>query len=119
MIFIGGVSPRVKPSGNAACSCPACHKDTTLFACKKETVFSLFFIPIIPFHTSYILTCPICASVMGLDKEKGRNLERNPHMRLFPEDLTILQNNAGTLCPHCGGPVSGGQNFCPACGQRL
>ena len=118
MFFIAGVGSRVKPTGSGDCICPACGRQVSLHTLKKYSVVTFFFVPIIPFGTNYLATCPSCASVMQLDKGKGRSLERDPETRLYPEDLQVVQNNAGPTCLHCGARVSQSQNFCPNCGEQ-
>lgn len=119
MIFIGGVSPKIKPSGNAQGVCPACNRRVSFHACKKYSVVTLFFIPVIPFGASYLVTCSACASVLSLSKDKGRALETGKLHTIEYADLEILQNNAGRACPRCDGRVETGQKYCPTCGEKL
>lgn len=119
MIFVAGVSPKLKQTGTAECICPACGSAARLHIVKQYSVVTLFFIPVIPFGAEYIATCPVCASVLGLPKEVGRNLERNPGANLDPRDLTVIKSNMGMHCRSCGSRVQQDQNFCPKCGERL
>lgn len=119
MIFIAGVGSRIKPSGNAACTCPACGKSVSLHLCKRYNIVTLFFVPLVPFGANYLATCPSCASVLGVDAKQGRLVERKPGADISPDNLEIVQNNAALICNRCGGRVEHEQNFCPTCGYRL
>ena len=119
MIFIGGISPRIKPAGVASGTCPACGRAASIHVSKKYSVVTLFFIPVIPYGTEYIATCSSCASVMLLQKEKGRAVEHDPAAVIDGSELQILKNNVGTTCPGCNARISSNRNYCPTCGERL
>ena len=119
MFFIIGISPKHEPLGRAVCVCPACGKTADLFISKKSSVFTFFFIPLIPFGASYFAECPNCGSVMALSKEKGKAFERNPNIMIYPGDLQILHNNMGPVCPSCGAKIIVSQNYCYHCGDKL
>jgi len=119
LFLIAGIIPKNKPLGGCRCVCPACGRTADLQINKKYSVFTFFFIPIIPFGGSYHATCPNCASVMKLSKEKGRAFEHNNGSVIYGGDLHITQNNAGHACPSCGTQIITNQNFCYQCGSRL
>ena len=117
--FIVGINPRSKPLGRSRCVCPACGRMADLQINRNYSVFTFFFIPIIPFGISYLATCPNCASVMKLSKEKGKSFEQNHGSAIYGGDLRITQNNAGHACPSCGAKIITNQKFCYHCGAKL
>jgi hypothetical protein len=50
--------------------CPRCEKMAPLIFAKVTTWFTLFFIPIIPYKTRFLLICPICNAVKEVPKEE-------------------------------------------------
>ena len=119
MLFIVGIKPGSKSLGKSQCVCPACGKSVDLQLSKDYSVFSFFFIPIFSFGASYLATCPNCASVMKLSREKGKSFEQAAGSVIHNGDLHILQNNADAVCPACGTKIITEQNFCYHCGVRL
>jgi len=119
LFLIAGVTPKSKLLGRSRCVCPACGGTVNLNISKNYSVFTFFFIPTIPFGASYIATCPNCADVMKLSKEKGKAFEQNPGSVICGGDLHVMQNNAGRACPSCGTKIITSQNFCYHCGARL
>jgi len=120
LFFIAGITPKSKSLGRCKCVCPFCGKAADLQISKNYSVFTFFFIPIVPFGGSYHATCPNCAGVMNLSKEKGKAFEQNHNSVICGGDLHVMQNNAGHhTCPSCGTPIITNQNFCYHCGARL
>ena len=119
MIFVAGVSPRLKQLGMIKGACPACAESGRLHIVKQCQAFSLFFIPVLSFGCGYIVTCASCASIMALRKNTGKKLEKDPAMSIGHDDLELLKNNHGPRCPHCKGRASDAFNFCPGCGSKL
>lgn len=119
MFLLIGVSPKIKQTGSFSCNCPACGQASSFYACKQYSSLNLFFIPVLPFGAEYIATCGNCTSVVGFHKEKGRAHERDPYLPFQTQDLEILRNNAGPVCPGCSARVDRSQNFCPNCGRQL
>jgi len=119
MIFIAGVSPRLRQLGYAQTTCPACNAGGRLHIVKQSQCISLFFIPLIPLGGEYIVTCGGCASVFALRKEAGREFERAPERPLNPYDLELITNNHAGRCFKCGQRAQPGYVYCPACGERL
>lgn len=61
MIFIFGIDRIVKEIGPIEEKlCPHCSNRKHWLLQKSSRVFSLFFIPLIPFSTKYSIYCPIC-----------------------------------------------------------
>ena len=119
MIFIAGVSPRLRQLGFAGGVCPACGVSGRLHIVKQSQYISLFFIPLIPFGGEYIATCGGCASVSALRKESGKRFEREPERPLGLHDLELIKNNHGARCSRCGRRAEPGYVYCPGCGDRL
>jgi predicted RNA-binding Zn-ribbon protein involved in translation (DUF1610 family) len=119
LFFIAGINPRSKPLGGSRCACPACGRTADLQVHKNYSVFTFFFIPVIPFSVSYLAICPNCASVMKLSKEKGKAFEQDHGSVIYNGDLRIMQNNEINACPSCGTKIITNQNFCYHCGAKL
>ena len=119
MIFIAGISPRLRQLGYARATCPACGASGRLHIVKQSQCVSLFFIPLIPFGGEYIATCGGCASVFALRKEAGREFERRPEQPFSPYDLELIKNNHSVCCSRCRHRAQPGYAYCPGCGGRL
>lgn len=121
MFFIAGISGKVKDVGVLEpCPCPACGDSVSLHVCVKYSTPHIFFIPTFRFGVSYLATCPRCASVMELNPQNGKDLERGrPVSADAYGDLRILQNNCRGRCPRCGAQLVPGHQFCGICGERL
>ncbi len=50
--------------------CQRCHNGTHRRLVLRRIWFTLFFIPIIPYRTEYLVVCPICNGGTLLDKEE-------------------------------------------------
>ena len=119
MLLIFGVFPKFKSLCNGNGICPACEKSVYFKLGKKYSVFSIFFIPLIPFGASYHATCSSCNSTMELTKEKGKNFEQGYNNTIHNGDMRILYNNASPVCPSCGARIIANQNFCYHCGVKF
>ena len=119
MFFIIGITPKHKHIGKSNVVCPACGRRADLQISKEYSVFTLFFIPLIPFGASYYAHCAGCGSVMSLSKDKGKAFEGNPGVVIYDGDLQLIQNNSGPACPSCGAKIIVSQNFCYNCGNKL
>lgn len=120
MFLIAGIDSKIRecpPIPNTLC--PVCSRLVLMHVCNKYMTPTLFFIPTVRFRSSYLCTCPSCASVMELNRLKGRMLEKNPQLGILPGDMTVLQNNVRPLCPRCGRPQQRDSAFCSSCGERL
>jgi len=119
VFFIFGFDSGHKFLGVSNGVCPACVRATQFHISKEYSVFTFFFIPLIPYNISYFAHCPECGSVMALSQEKGKAFERDPSVVIYDGDLQILQNNAGPTCPSCQAQIIVNQNFCYHCGTKL
>lgn len=94
MFFVAGILSKIKPAGViTSCACPVCGSTFPLHVIHKYMTPHIFFIPTVHFHSEFIVTCASCASVAALSPEKGRAFRKDPAVTVFPEDLTVLQNN--------------------------
>ena len=59
----GAVAPEV---------CPNCHNQVFFRAVKSTTWFSLFFIPVFPYGTRYLLVCPTCTHAFEMTAEQAK-----------------------------------------------
>lgn len=50
--------------------CNRCHNQSPRNLTKATSWFTLFFIPVIPYRTRYMLICPICGNVQELSQEE-------------------------------------------------
>ncbi len=50
--------------------CDHCHNEKHWVLYCKRTWFTLFFIPVIPYSTEYLMLCPICKYGVKLEKNK-------------------------------------------------
>ena len=58
----------------SAVNCGRCNNSEPRTALKVTTWFTLFFIPVIPYNTQYLLVCPICGQAEELTKEEFSDL---------------------------------------------
>jgi len=79
MIFIFGFGNQTtKDFGNMPAQyCGRCHNQTRRMITKATTWFSLFFIPLIPYRSNYLLVCPICTDARELEKYEFEEILRN------------------------------------------
>ncbi|MDR1066966.1 MAG: zinc ribbon domain-containing protein [Clostridiales bacterium] len=59
-------------------SCHRCNNNVKRELVKVTTWFTLFFIPIIPYKTQYLLICPICSDSYALGKAEFDYMVKNP-----------------------------------------
>jgi hypothetical protein len=60
MLFLFGVRRKEKPIGQVERPCSKCARATVHMALEYRSWFTLFFIPVIPFGTSYLTRCNLC-----------------------------------------------------------
>lgn len=120
MFFLIGVHSKAKACGTATGDrCPACGRMGDLHVTIKYMTLHVFFIPTFRFGSTYLATCSGCASIMELNKLKGKAVERGRPVEILPEDLRLLQNNMAPQCPRCGQRLPKGSAFCNVCGTKL
>ncbi len=81
MFFIFSLGDRkTKHLGNTGLmDCPRCHNTSEWAIHLERTYFSLFFIPLIPYKTEYLLSCPVCRQARPItEREKDQLLSSAP-----------------------------------------
>ena len=54
--------------------CGRCHNTTQFELVKITTWFTLFFIPVIPYHVKHFRACPICGAAQEMTKEEWERI---------------------------------------------
>ena len=71
MFLIFGFGHRkFKREGTVKGNCTRCNNTVDKELVKATSSFTLFFIPVIPYSTKYLLVCPICSESYELSKEE-------------------------------------------------
>ena len=122
MFFLGimGIDAKVSKAGVLHVpNCPVCGGQAPLHVVRRYQYFHVFFLPLIPFNSHYIATCPGCASVFEITNEVGDSARKNGEAYANPGQFTLLQNNLQRSCPVCGAELDPEDNFCRNCGSSL
>lgn len=79
MFIIWGFRDLDKELGNVEyLHCNRCNNDSTWRLMKRTSWFTLFFIPVIPYHRVYYVYCPICRWSTKVPKEEAKRImEKN------------------------------------------
>jgi transcription elongation factor Elf1 len=79
MIFIFGVgyTKTYNYRAEKEFECPRCGNNVFLNLTKITKWFTMFFIPVFPYETKYIISCPDCKYEVSVDKIKFDNLKLN------------------------------------------
>jgi hypothetical protein len=77
VLLIFGFRTKAYPLGWLAALCQVCGRTDTLMLVREVTKLSLFFIPLIPVRTKYLVQCqnPACRSGNRIDKQEARRLQ--------------------------------------------
>jgi DNA-directed RNA polymerase subunit RPC12/RpoP len=103
MIFIAGVSPKIKVLDQNPRRCPACGLHQAYYK-RTDHYLSLFFIPILRVKKGEpFIKCDRC--------------EQKLHE--FGPDFNRQQNEGSQSCRYCGKDVGNDFKFCPYCGKRI
>lgn len=80
MIIFGFGDRKTKLLGSiGTMDCPRCGNSSEWPIHQQRSYFSLFFIPLIPYSTRYLLSCPVCRETREISaQEKDRFLGRSP-----------------------------------------
>ena len=103
MIFIAGVSPKIKVLDQNPRRCPVCGLNQA-YSKRTDHYLSLFFIPI--FRVKKGEPFIICDRCEQTGQGPGPDFNQQQ-----PEDAS--------RCTYCGQSVSSDFKFCPHCGQRI
>lgn len=76
LLLIFGFRTKAYPLGWVAAVCHICGRAGTLLLVRETTKLSLFFVPLIPVRTKYVLECqhPACRSRNRIDKREAERL---------------------------------------------
>ena len=56
--------------GSVEGNCTRCNNHVNKELVKATSYFTLFFVPVIPYSTKYLLVCPICNDTYEMSKEE-------------------------------------------------
>ena len=78
MLFLYGLSDKTKVIAHtdSAEYCMNCLHTSKHQIKKKSLYFTLFFLPVIPLHTKYYVTCPCCNYQRGIKRSEVKNITR-------------------------------------------
>ncbi len=54
--------------------CNRCNMDGNWQLQKRTSWFTLFFIPVIPYHRKYFVYCPVCHWITEIPKEEAKRI---------------------------------------------
>jgi hypothetical protein len=121
MFFVGifGMNAKHEQAGYLSARCPVCGCEDPLHVIRRYNYIHFFFIPVIRFGTSYLATCPQCASVYAVPKDIGDEARRTGHAHADPAVLTLIENNRRKTCRRCGALLDDDDSFCRKCGEPV
>ncbi len=59
--------------------CKHCNNNVDMHKLRVTTWFTLFFIPLIPYRTIYLIACPICNNAVQVSKEEFNSTNVTEH----------------------------------------
>jgi hypothetical protein len=71
VFLIFGIKRRVKRMATVFALCSRCGAPAAQVVARRTTWLALFFIPVVPFRTTYLSTCTLCGTSIRLDKEEA------------------------------------------------
>lgn len=101
--FIFGLRSRANVMGAQVLDCAHCGTQQLHQVVRIRRFFTLFFIPLIPFPSTYRAVCTVCKT----------------RRRLRGADVAILPPPAPVTCPTCGTTSTDLDGFCRRCGTSL
>jgi len=126
MFFLFGQRWKEEGIGQFSYPCSQCSRPTFHTASVLRGSFTIFFIPLIPLGTRYILRCNIC----GLKRKAVDDLLRQIESwhRTGQSPFAVVRNTstptqfgirtAARYCTSCGEALKDGAGFCTRCGAR-
>jgi hypothetical protein len=77
VLLIFGLRSRAYPLGWVAGFCDVCGRGGSLLLVREVTKLSVFFIPLIPVRSTFVMECqnPVCRSRIRIDKREGHRLQ--------------------------------------------
>jgi hypothetical protein len=87
VFLIFGIRRRGYRLGNVFAMCGNCHTPAAHSIVRLRSIFTFFFIPLIPFGSKYQGTCTMCGNTSSLSREQAETgsrhtetLVREPHV---------------------------------------
>lgn len=74
MPILFGFRSMRKSLGTCFMLCSRCHRPCAHAVVRMQRWFTLFFIPIFPFKTTYLTSCAMCGSAFKIDRAKAEQL---------------------------------------------
>ena len=120
--------------------CPQCHNGVGLMLLSVTKWFTLFFIPVIPYDSGYLLTCPICARGVKIDEAQFNKIREGTidpakgdtfldglqTRRLVQKSGVEEALSAVVVCPYCSEEIELDKNevrsrrfTCPICEKSV
>lgn len=121
MFFIMGISQgRKKLNFDQMIVCRNCGRYGHMEVYMVYSYLSLFFIPIFKWGRSYYVHTTCCDTMVPIDAELGRQIERG-QVTSLPESIIPEhdQTSRRKRCAACGFETEEDYQFCPKCGARL
>lgn len=72
-------------------TCPKCSKEVKLSVYSNLDVRAISKLPLIKSEKVYMLVCPNCASVFGVDESNGKTFEKGTQFAIMQGDLKELK----------------------------
>ena len=72
MFLIFGIKRMVTRMATVFALCGRCGSPAAQVVASRTTWFALFFIPVVPLRTTYLSTCTLCGTSVGLDQEEAQ-----------------------------------------------
>jgi len=74
VIFYGSKDIKKTMAITGPTACKSCQRVTPMNIERDTTFFTLFWVPLIPYHSLYTQECPECGFVEPLDKDLAKSL---------------------------------------------
>jgi transcription elongation factor Elf1 len=71
MFLIFGIKRRAHRLATAFALCGHCGTPAAQVVTRRTTWFALFFVPVIPLGTTYVVTCTFCGASTKIDKDRA------------------------------------------------
>jgi hypothetical protein len=76
IIFGWGKATNLQYGPTLGVTCPNCNNETWYHLLRRRLWFTLFFIPVIPYSSEYLLLCQVCSQGIKLTGDKIEKAKR-------------------------------------------